>query len=90
MLSGDHSNVEFDVVEHSIWNSDIENLFLPSKLKAESANKLPARKRNTSHRLLTCDDIIEEKRMIQDKKEKKEEMKKARELKRLSKKDKNT
>ncbi|XP_069108119.1 uncharacterized protein [Argopecten irradians] len=84
LLSTDQLEVNVEPADHSIWNSEIEKLFLPPKPSPERAES-SLKKRNTSHRLLTSDEVVEQKREIQVKKEKKEELKKERALKKLSK-----
>lgn len=66
----------------TLWNTEIEQLFLPPKIvKEETTTK---RKRNTSHRLLTSDDILKEKKNVQEKKDEKERKKMEREQKKLN------
>lgn len=55
------------------WNSQIQNLFLPPKL---SPNKsLSAKKKMTGYRLLTRQDIVKEKKELEQKKKDKIKLK---------------
>ena len=72
-----------------LWSSEIENLFLPRKENRSVGTtciKPLAKKRNTSHRLLTNSEVINEKREVAKRKEEKNRQKLEREQKRLLKK----
>ena len=61
-----------------LWSSEIENLFLPRKENRSVGTtciKPLAKKRNTSHRLLTNSEVINEKREVVKRKEEKKSTK---------------
>lgn len=71
----------------SLWNTNIEALFSPCKNTQTCA--VPVKKTSraiTSHRLLTSDDVINEKRVLAEKKQRLEAAKEERKLKREMKK----
>jgi hypothetical protein len=63
------------IVPSSIWSSEVENLFSPSPLCIENKTSQQLNKKvkkNTSHRLLTSQEIITEKKLQSEEKQRKE------------------
>ena len=70
-----------EVRDTSLWNTEIANLFLPSSQGQEN-DTVRKQKRVTSHRLLTSEDIIREKREAERKRMERELLKEKRKIKR--------